>query len=134
MGTTIFYHQKNRTSAKHDGLQDINFLAKTSGNTFIACEHAGTKTFSCPAGYAIKISGAYYGRQSNHECPVGRPDQMFDRENCVAPGSQDKIERMCQGKQSCEINPSNSVFGVYCHGTVKYVKVDYDCVKVCNER
>jgi len=96
-------------------------------NTFYACEHEGTRTLECPAGSVLKINSAYYGRQSTTVCPnddIGNQDVT----GCVASGSEDTIEDMCEGKQSCVINPDNSVFGDPCHGTVKYVEVDYDCV------
>merc|ERR1712136_618628 len=75
-------------------------------NNFIACEHQGTKTLSCPSGSVLHINSAYYGRQSTKECP-GTCDHVT---GCVASGSEDKIENLCEGKQSCVINPDNSVF------------------------
>jgi len=108
---------------------------KSSNNTFIACEYPGrqnTRTLFCPSGYFIKINSAYYGRQSDVECPGASADQMIKRD-CVSSGSQEKIEKMCEGKQSCEIIPENWVFGDHCQGTWKYVKVEYDCVEDINE-
>merc|ERR1719383_946858 len=99
-------------------------------NNFIACEHQGTKTLSCPSGSVLHINSAYYGRQSTKECP-GAGDHVT---GCVASGSEDKIEDLCEGKQSCVINPDNSVFGDPCGGTVKYVEVDYDCVAAAPQK
>lgn len=39
------------------------------------------------------------------------------------------MRNICEGKQSCIINPANSVFGNPCPGTEKYVHVDYHCMK-----
>ena len=59
-------------------------------------------------------------------CPNDIGNQQVT--GCTASGSDDIIENLCQGKQSCVINPDNSVFGDPCDGTVKYVEIDYDCV------
>merc|ERR1712135_130090 len=103
---------------------DQTTTTEAPDNNFIACEHQGTKTLSCPSGSVLHINSAYYGRQSTTECP-GKGDDVT---GCSASGSEETIENLCEGKQSCVINPDNSVFGDPCYGTVKYVEVDYDCV------
>merc|ERR1712142_1432214 len=92
-------------------------------NEFHACEHHGTQTLQCPDDSVIKVVNASYGRMSDTVCYPNT-----DEVNCSAEGSQEIIEDLCNNKQSCEINPSNSVFGDPCYGTQKYVEVTYQCV------
>ena len=37
------------------------------------------------------------------------------------------MQNKCDGKQSCTIAASNSVFGDPCVGTFKYMGINYDC-------
>jgi len=91
------------------------------GKVFRACEHQGQKNLNCPAGQQIAVSSAFYGRRSKTVC--GSNNNI----NCVAGNSQQKLKSLCNGKQSCAINPSNTVFGDPCRGVVKYVEVTYEC-------
>jgi len=49
--------------------------------------------------------------------------------DCKAKESEKIMRDICEGKQSCIVNPDNSVFGNPCPGTEKYVHVDYSCMK-----
>jgi len=48
---------------------------------------------------------------------------------CVSPTSSDIIRRRCQGRTSCRLRASNSVFGNPCRGVVKYIEIKYECSK-----
>jgi len=99
--------------------------ASTGRKVFRACEHQGKKVMKCPKGYTMKISNAFYGRKNKNVCP----SKQIKTVKCAAKTSQNKIKSMCNGKEACTINPSNSVFGDPCGGTVKYVQVAYTCVR-----
>lgn len=78
----------------------------------VLCEKL-TATVQCPAGgYKINIIDAFYGRKSSTICP-GANSQTTD---CHKPASKDKVVELCQGKTSCEITASNTVFGDPCGG------------------
>lgn len=50
------------------------------------------------------------------------------KKNCKASGSLNIIRTTCEGKQSCSIKASNSVFGDLCKGVAKYVFLNYSCI------
>jgi len=87
------------------------------------CEHRGAKTISCAGNKKISVVGANYGRLSTQYCRFGN----FRRTNCRAPRSDGQIKRLCNGKNSCKINPHNAVYGDPCWGVVKYVSIRFQC-------
>jgi len=99
----------------------------------IGCENRGVMKLSCEAGKAIHIEDAFYGRNKDDSlvCPYGRKHKNVM--SCSAKGSFGKVYAMCEGKQSCNINPTNSVFGDPCYGTYKYVEVAYKCTNATSK-
>lgn len=73
----------------------------------------------CYGGKRIFIISANYGRLTGgHIC--GGPVRTT---YCGAPHSLTKVRTACQGKQSCVLQATNSVFGDPCRGTKKYIEV-----------
>jgi len=97
----------------------------------IICEYRRLP-ISCPKDKKILIKSASYGRTNPYICGKW----SVPRRGCSASGAQQKIETSCNGKQSCLIYASNSVFGDPCVYTYKYVNVSWTCVdkieKKCN--
>ena len=52
---------------------------------------------------------------------------------CISEGSEGILMGLCQGKETCEVDPTNSIYSVIggdpCPSTVKYIEVDYHCVE-----
>ena len=90
------------------------------------CEHK-TLTLSCNKGYILKVHNANYGRTSEHHCG----SHLFYNQTCNAATSTEIVKQQCDGKKYCCITASNNIFGDPCKYTVKYLKVQYSCVKVC---
>ncbi|XP_019622030.1 PREDICTED: uncharacterized protein LOC109468216 [Branchiostoma belcheri] len=93
------------------------------------CEHQ-TLTISCPAGRQINIVSALYGRTSRGFCP----SSQIRTTSCRSPNSQVWVRGSCQGRSSCSVRASNSVFGDPCYGTFKYLEVSYTCIACSGKR
>jgi len=88
----------------------------------VVCE--GRKsTISCGNGYTLSIIRANYGRNSRRTCP----SSLIRTTRCNSPRSSGIIKRSCNGRRSCSLFASNSVFGDPCYGTYKYIWVLYRC-------
>ncbi|XP_017266736.1 L-rhamnose-binding lectin SML [Kryptolebias marmoratus] len=88
------------------------------------CEHS-LAHLQCAEGLVISVYGADYGRRDKSTCSFGRPNDQLQNTVCSSPTS--KVAESCQGKNSCVIKASNSVFGDPCQGTFKYLEVAYAC-------
>uniref|UniRef100_A0A672HAP9 SUEL-type lectin domain-containing protein n=1 Tax=Salarias fasciatus TaxID=181472 RepID=A0A672HAP9_SALFA len=73
----------------------------------------------------ITVKSAYYGRRDRTTCSEGRPAAQLRNSQCFNPTG--KVAESCDGKTTCIIRASNSVFGDPCGGTYKYLEVDYTC-------
>ncbi|XP_078701713.1 uncharacterized protein LOC144927849 [Branchiostoma floridae x Branchiostoma belcheri] len=93
------------------------------------CEHQ-TLTIGCPTGRQINIVSALYGRTSRGVCPSG----PIRTTSCRSPNSQVWVRGKCQGRSSCSVRASNSVFGDPCVGTFKYLEVSYTCIACSGKR
>lgn len=83
----------------------------------------------CGLGEVVLIQRANYGRTSPNICNQnGRAPIRTN--NCVSPNSKAIISNYCLGKQSCSIPANNSVFQDPCEGTLKYLEVDYVCIRL----
>ncbi|XP_052282133.1 L-rhamnose-binding lectin CSL3-like [Dreissena polymorpha] len=88
----------------------------------IICEGKSAKLF-CATG-VIKISSAVYGRTRGSEvCP----SREITVTNCRSPTSTAKAKILCNGKESCTLIASNSVFGDPCRNNYKYLQVKHTC-------
>ncbi|KAM9344340.1 L-rhamnose-binding lectin SML-like [Pholidichthys leucotaenia] len=91
----------------------------------VACEHSEARLF-CDVGQVIDVYGAYYGRTDTTTCAYKRPRTQIQNVEC--PNSAPSVAASCEGKNSCEVRVSNSVFGDPCPGTYKYLEASYTCI------
>uniref|UniRef100_A0A8C1X0G1 SUEL-type lectin domain-containing protein n=1 Tax=Cyprinus carpio TaxID=7962 RepID=A0A8C1X0G1_CYPCA len=86
-------------------------------------------------GTVIRIHSANYGRTDSTTCSTGRPASQLAKTDCYALNSQTVVTSgsvyVCEGKNSCSILASNSVFSDPCVGTFKYLYISYFCVLKC---
>merc|ERR1712038_761293 len=75
----------------------------------------------CEDGKVIKVRSANYGRTYPSTC--GQSSET----SCYAPQSMSIVSQNCDGKQSCILRASNSIFGDPCFGVEKYLEVAYRC-------
>ncbi|XP_060070842.1 IgGFc-binding protein-like, partial [Ylistrum balloti] len=92
-------------------------------HTEVHCE-GRMKTIKCDAGETIKIISAAYGRKSRSVCPHRHMRNL----NCESKSSMVKVKEACDGRDTCVLAASNSVFGDPCRGTYKYLTVQYACI------
>ncbi|XP_041801938.1 L-rhamnose-binding lectin SML-like [Chelmon rostratus] len=90
----------------------------------VTCEHS-VEHLQCGEGQVIFVIGANYGRHDSSTCFYQRPASQLQNVHCSRPTS--KVAESCNGKRSCAIKASNSVFGDPCVGTYKYLEVAYRC-------
>ncbi|XP_056241397.1 L-rhamnose-binding lectin SML-like, partial [Seriola aureovittata] len=93
-------------------------------NHLVTCEHSSAH-LHCDEGQVIFVYGADYGRRDRTTCSYQRPTSQILKVLCSNPTS--KVAEICNGKNSCTIRASNSVFGDPCYGTYKYLEVAYVC-------
>ena len=79
----------------------------------------------CEQGKYISPVRANFGR---FEAGVCNPDGNLDwSTRCIQPTSLRQVNSVCNGKSSCSIDVTSSVFGDACPGTYKYLEVHYTC-------
>uniref|UniRef100_F6YER6 SUEL-type lectin domain-containing protein n=2 Tax=Ciona intestinalis TaxID=7719 RepID=F6YER6_CIOIN len=105
----------------------IALLNPVSARYLSICE-GGRTTVTCLPGYVIDIREAFYGRDNQHTCPSG----TIHTTTCRASTSETLIRGKCQGRNSCSLLASNSVFGDSCRGTFKYIYLEYQCKENVN--
>ncbi|XP_033127811.1 L-rhamnose-binding lectin ELEL-1-like isoform X2 [Anneissia japonica] len=93
--------------------------------TRYVCEHK-TLTIDC-GNHKINILCSSYGRSVSYSQRCWSSSKICDR-TCIAQSSISKVNQLCDGKSSCSVQASNSVFGDPCRGTFKYLEVSYECV------
>ena len=87
-----------------------------------ACE-GKTLLLSCGFGATVDIVSANYGRLGAAYC-----DHIAGTEtNCRSSNSLDVVKTHCQGRSSCSVPATNSVFGDPCFGAHKYLEVNFSC-------
>uniref|UniRef100_A0A8C2FYE8 SUEL-type lectin domain-containing protein n=1 Tax=Cyprinus carpio TaxID=7962 RepID=A0A8C2FYE8_CYPCA len=106
-----------------------NISPFTVGSSLV-CEHE-TSAMTCDDGTVIRIHSANYGRTDSTTCSTGRPASQLAKTDCYALNSQTVVTSGCEGKNSCSILASNSVFSDPCVGTFKYLYISYFCVLKC---
>ncbi|XP_042265111.1 rhamnose-binding lectin-like [Thunnus maccoyii] len=90
----------------------------------VACE-SSVAQLQCDEGQVLFVYGADYGRRDQTTCSYRRPASQIQNVLCSKPTS--KVAESCNGKSSCAVKASNSVFGDPCRGTYKYLEVAYRC-------
>ncbi|XP_058241472.1 rhamnose-binding lectin-like [Hemibagrus wyckioides] len=96
-----------------------------SGQNIVICEQ-GYSTLNCGDGY-IQIINANYGRANAVTCVNGLPSSVLQNTNCYAPSTFSKVASMCNGKTTCTVDASYTIFTDPCVGTAKYLSVSYIC-------
>lgn len=93
-------------------------------NRFVLCNEE-TATLTCGPNAHIDVIQANYGRRLWDTCPNADSPEGYE---CEHANSSALIFELCDGKNLCLLNASESVFGAYCplfpH---KYIEVDYNC-------
>ncbi|XP_060913195.1 rhamnose-binding lectin-like [Labrus mixtus] len=89
-----------------------------------ACEHSYAY-LHCDVGQVIFVFGADYGRHDRTTCSFMRPTSQLQDVVCSQPTQ--KVADSCNGKNSCMVRASNSMFGDPCVNTYKYLEVAYVC-------
>ncbi|XP_053174094.1 rhamnose-binding lectin-like [Scomber japonicus] len=102
---------------------DVTFACLPAVRT-VACEHS-VANLQCDEGQVLFVLGADYGRRDKTTCSFQRPASQIQNVHCSKPTS--KVAESCNGKSSCTVKASNSVFGDPCVGTYKYLEVAYRC-------
>ncbi|XP_048735098.2 IgGFc-binding protein-like [Ostrea edulis] len=90
-------------------------------NKIIICERA-KKQITCPVGSRLRILSASYGRSSRNVCPG-----TIRTLRCSSKVALAKVRGHCDGRRSCELLASNTVYGDPCQGTAKYLDISYNC-------
>ncbi|XP_035512195.1 rhamnose-binding lectin-like [Morone saxatilis] len=90
----------------------------------VACE-SSFANLQCDDDQVIFVYGADYGRRDPTTCSYRRPASQLQNVHCSRPTT--KVAESCNGRSSCMIKASNSVFGDPCVGTYKYLEVAYTC-------
>uniref|UniRef100_A0A673MRT0 SUEL-type lectin domain-containing protein n=1 Tax=Sinocyclocheilus rhinocerous TaxID=307959 RepID=A0A673MRT0_9TELE len=93
--------------------------------TSVTC-HGGYGYLKCKNG-KTQINTANYGRTDKITCSQGRPSEQLQNTNCFSPNALNFVSKRCEGKSSCSILASNSVFSDPCFGTFKYLYIAYSC-------
>ena len=90
------------------------------GRLLQICEFR-SRLIQCHGSKRIRIISADYGRATGeHVCGGGWGGRTT---NCGAAGALSKVRRNCQGRSSCVLRASNTVFGDPCYGSKKYLEV-----------
>ncbi|XP_032422614.1 L-rhamnose-binding lectin CSL3-like isoform X1 [Xiphophorus hellerii] len=92
--------------------------------SLVACEGTVAR-LHCEEGQAIYVTSAIYGRSNRMTCYVGIPKEQTKNTNCATRA--ESVFQRCEGKSTCNILASSSVFGDPCVGTYKYLDVIYLC-------
>ncbi|XP_046896475.1 L-rhamnose-binding lectin CSL2-like [Hypomesus transpacificus] len=98
----------------------------TGAVTTDICEGQQT-TLNCGSS-VINVVSANYGRTDSVTCISGRPANQISKTDCINPKTFLLVASICNGKKSCYLVASNSVFSDPCYGTYKYLDVTYTCI------
>ncbi|XP_050953020.1 L-rhamnose-binding lectin CSL3-like [Labeo rohita] len=82
---------------------------------------------NCDEGY-IKIVQANYGRTDRTTCAAGKTENSISNTRCLQASSLSSMSAWCDGRKSCIVPATDSVFTDPCDGTYKYLSVSYECI------
>nr|NP_001103589.1 zgc:172218 precursor [Danio rerio]AAI54048.1 MGC172218 protein [Danio rerio] len=111
----------------HGHRHDYDYCRRSS-NTVTACEGSILR-LSCPVYSKIRVLAANYGRTDRKTCIKNRPPGEIRNTNCRSSSSLSIVSSWCDGRQSCNVPATNSVFSDPCYGTYKYLAVKYCCTR-----
>lgn len=101
----------------------VYYLCKSELIKKAICEFNPPENITCPAEQTIQVMEANYGRTDKWTCG----EELADNKQCISPQSEQMVKDKCEGKNLCELDASNEVFGNPCGVTHKYLQVDYHC-------
>ncbi|XP_062314504.1 rhamnose-binding lectin-like [Osmerus eperlanus] len=104
---------------------NVNYVCIPPKTTDI-CE-GQQATLNCGSS-VINVVSANYGRTDSVTCISGRPANQISKTDCINPNTFPLVASICNGKTSCSLDASNSVFSDPCFGTYKYLNVNYVCI------
>ncbi|CAJ1055514.1 L-rhamnose-binding lectin SML-like [Xyrichtys novacula] len=90
----------------------------------VVCENS-LAHLQCGEGLVILVQRAEYGRADRTTCSYQRYEPKLANVHCSHIST--KVADSCNGKNSCVIRASNSLFGDPCSGIYKYLEVTYVC-------
>ncbi|XP_040919501.1 L-rhamnose-binding lectin SML-like [Toxotes jaculatrix] len=90
----------------------------------ITCEHSLVH-MECADEQVLVIYGADFGRRDPTTCSYKKPASKIENVSCFHPTGL--VAERCNGKTSCTMRASSSVFGDSCEDTYKYLEVAYTC-------
>ncbi|XP_076847683.1 rhamnose-binding lectin-like [Brachyhypopomus gauderio] len=93
--------------------------------TSVTCEGSNA-ALKCEAG-VLDILSANFGRTDSTTCSAGRPRSQISNTNCYGNNTLAEVTNRCEGKSSCVVPATNSVFSDPCVGTYKYLSIGYSC-------
>lgn len=114
-----------------------NLHAASLGQSLKVCDYRQS-TISCPAGFALQIQTAFYGRRDTSTCSsiastLGFPPVSWSLTTCSFANALTQAKTWCDGKPSCTIPPTGAWPSDPCVGTFKYTDVFYLCVSTSGE-
>nr|XP_034323367.1 zonadhesin isoform X3 [Crassostrea gigas] len=101
---------------------------KNPGSTKVTLCGNKKRTISCPVGSNIRVFTAFYGRSNRKTCRG-----IVRTLRCSAKNALAKIRGQCDGRRSCSVYASHTVFGDPCRGTSKYLELTYACQAALEE-
>jgi len=106
-----------------------NKVPCTKDSTYDAVCEGSTMHLTCPLDKELRVTAANYGRTSESAGLVDNCKKGPARtNNCVDDSSLKVVQDKCNGRISCEVQATNSVFGDPCRYTKKILYVHYTCV------
>ncbi|CAF0920424.1 unnamed protein product [Brachionus calyciflorus] len=124
------FKNKNCISQSAYEPQLLSYDTSISNQNFIkqviACNNA-LVLLKCLKGQTISLISAYYGLQtSNSRTECLNISSSFSL-NCYNIDSFEKIEKLCNEKNSCLVSASTRFFGDPCSGLEKQMVIQYQC-------
>ncbi|XP_030588509.1 L-rhamnose-binding lectin SML-like [Archocentrus centrarchus] len=92
----------------------------------ITCEQSMVQ-LQCDEGHVIHVYHADFGRHDANICSFRQDASHLQNVKCSNP--TDKVAERCNGKHSCTMRASSTLFGDTCPKTYKYLELTYNCLK-----
>ncbi|CAM4331199.1 unnamed protein product [Leuciscus chuanchicus] len=101
------------------------FLFQHGIEAGVICE-GGFGTLRCGSFGTIRVIEANYGRTDRTTCVRGIPYYHTSNTRCKKTVTN-TVSNRCNGRKTCVVHASNTVFGEPCVGTYKYLALTYQC-------
>ena len=93
----------------------------------VSCED--TANMACPSGYAMTVTNANFGRQSDEAC-LEEAGTMDTVQGCFDDTILPFIKEACDGAEACDYKvPTSFVNNDVCPGIHKYLNVTFSCAE-----